>query len=66
MLHVPQLWMQLGLEQENVVIQFMPWIGVYHGEIDVIQWTWYFFHITSGRINTWNGVNQLKELFFLI
>ena len=18
----------------------MPWIGVYHGEMDVIQWTW--------------------------
>ena len=28
--------------------------------VDVI-----FFHITSGRINTWIGVNQLKELFFL-
>ena len=25
----------------------------------------FFFHITSGRINTWKGVNQLKELFFL-
>ena len=24
-----------------------------------------FFHITSGRINTCKGVNQLKELFFL-
>ena len=24
-----------------------------------------FFHITSVRINTWNGVNQLKEQFFL-
>ena len=22
---------------------FMPWIGVYHGEMDVLQWTWYFF-----------------------
>ena len=43
----------------------MPWIGVYHGEMDVIQCTWYFFHITSGRINTWKCVNQLKELFFL-
>ena len=44
----------------------MPWIGVYHGEMDVIQWTWFFFfHITSWRINTWKGVNQLKELFFL-
>ena len=21
----------------------MTWIGVYHGEMDVIQWTWYFF-----------------------
>ena len=41
----------------------MPWIGVYHGEMDVIQ---YIFHITSGQINTWKGVNQLKELFFLI
>ena len=35
-----------------------------------VKWTWYngrdkFFHITSGRINTWKGVNQLKELFFL-
>ena len=45
----------------------MPWIGVYHGEMDgrdamdVI-----FFHITSGRINTWKGVNQLKKLFYLI
>ena len=34
-----------------------------------VKWTWYngrdkFFHITSGRINTWKGVNQLKELFF--
>ena len=25
----------------------------------------FFFHITFGRINTWKGVNQLKELFFL-
>ena len=35
-----------------------------------VKWTWYngrdiFFHITSGRINTWKGVNQLKELFCL-
>ena len=35
-----------------------------------VKWTWYngrdnFFHITSGRINTWKGVNQFKELFFL-
>ena len=35
-----------------------------------VKWTWYngrdnFFHITSGRINTWKGGNQLKELFFL-
>ena len=35
-----------------------------------VKWTWYngrdkFFHITSGRINAWSGVNQLKELFFL-
>ena len=35
-----------------------------------VKWTWYkgretFFHITPGRINTWKGVNQLKELFFL-
>ena len=35
-----------------------------------VKWTWYdgsdkLFHITSGRINTWKGVNQLKELFFL-
>ena len=29
----------------------MPWIGVYHGEMDVI--------------NMCKGVNQLKELFFL-
>ena len=34
-----------------------------------VKWTWYnghdeFFHITSGQINTWKGVNQLKELFF--
>ena len=43
----------------------MPLIGVYHGEMDVIQWMWYFFHITSGRIYTWKGVNQLKKLFFL-
>ena len=42
----------------------MPWIGVYHDEMDVIQWTWKFFFISSGRINTWKGVNQLKELFF--
>ena len=26
----------------------------------------FFFNITSGRINTWKGVNQLQELFFLI
>ena len=36
-----------------------------------VKWTWYngrdkCFHITSGRINTWKGVNKLKELFFLI
>ena len=36
----------------------------------MVKWMWYngrdkFFHITSGRINTWKGVNQLKELFFL-
>ena len=41
-----------------------------------VKWTWYngrdiFFHITSGRnitsgrIDTCKGVNQLKELFFL-
>ena len=35
-----------------------------------VKWTRYnerdnFFHITSGRINTWKGVNQLKGLFFL-
>ena len=35
-----------------------------------VKWTWYngrdnFFHITSGRIYTRNGVNQLKELFLL-
>ena len=24
----------------------------------------FFFHITSGRINTWKGVNPLKKLFF--
>ena len=35
-----------------------------------VKWTWYngrdiFFHITSGRIKTWKGVNKLKELFFL-
>ena len=24
----------------------------------------FFFYITSGRINTWKGVNQLRELFF--
>ena len=35
-----------------------------------VKWTWYngrdiCFHITSGRINMWKGVNQLKELFFL-
>ena len=35
-----------------------------------VKWTWYngrdiFFHITSGRINMWKGVNQLKEQFFL-
>ena len=34
-----------------------------------VKWTWYngrdiFFHITSGRIDTCKGVNQLKELFF--
>ena len=36
----------------------------------IVKWTWYngrnkFFHITSVRINTWKGVNQLKKLFFL-
>ena len=25
----------------------------------------FFFHITSERINTWKGVNQLKKVFFL-
>ena len=35
-----------------------------------VKWTWYngrdnFFHITPGWINTWKGVNRLKELFFL-
>ena len=35
-----------------------------------VKWTWYngrdiFFHITSGRINTWKCVNRLTELFFL-
>ena len=35
-----------------------------------VKWTWCnghdnFFHITSGRINMWKGINQLKELFFL-
>ena len=37
---------------------------------ELVKWTWYngrdiFFHITSGRINTCKGVNQLKELYFL-
>ena len=36
----------------------------------MVKWKWYngrdkFGHITSGRINTWKGVNQLKKLFFL-
>ena len=44
--------------------QFMPWIGI------KVKWMWYngcdeYFHIMSGRINMWKGVNQLKELFFL-
>ena len=36
------------------------------------KWTWYngrdnfHIHITSGWINTWKGVNQLKENFFYI
>ena len=34
-----------------------------------VKWTWYegrdyIFNITSGRINTWKGANQQKELFF--
>ena len=53
------------MRQQAITLAIMPWISVYHGEMDVIQWTWFFFHITSGRINTWKGVNQLKELFFL-
>ena len=29
----------------------MPWIGVYHGEIDLKQWTWSFFlyHVRAGE-----------------
>ena len=35
-----------------------------------VKWMWYngrdkLFHITSGRINTWKGVNQLQELILL-
>ena len=26
--------------QWDLLYCFMPWIGVYHGEMDVIQWTW--------------------------
>ena len=35
---LPYVYKKLGLLRV-----FMPWIGVYHGEMDVIQWTWYFF-----------------------
>ena len=45
----------------NLGYHLLPWIGVYNGEMGRDN----FFHITSGRINTWKGVNQLKELFFL-
>ena len=38
---------------------------MYHGEMDVIQWTWFFFHITSGRINTWKGVKSVERTIFL-
>ena len=49
----------------NHILNNMPWIGVYHSEM-----AWYngrdnFFHITSGAINTWKGVNQLIELFLI-
>ena len=30
-------------ELSKSTADIMPWIGVYHGEMDVIQWTWYFF-----------------------
>ena len=28
------------MEEGNSYSNIMPWIGVYHGEMDVIQWTW--------------------------
>ena len=54
----------LTLDNESGSTVFMPWIGVsrWNGRD---TWTWIFFQITSGRINTWKGANQLKELFFL-
>ena len=33
----------INLRDIHIFYPFMPWIGVYHGEMDVIQWTWYFF-----------------------
>ena len=50
-------WSQLKISQNVLnlsapIMQIMLLIGVYHVEIDVIQWMWYFLHIMSGRIKT--------------
>ena len=31
---------------------FMPWIGVYHGEMDVIQWKFFFFISRPGGLTS--------------
>ena len=38
-----QISIKFESHYSKLIKRFMPWIGVYHGEMDVIQWTWYFF-----------------------
>ena len=52
-IHVPVTW---GSRKSNYAVNCC--VSRWNGR-DI------FFHITFGRINTWKGVNQLKELFFL-
>ena len=44
----------------------MPWIGVHHGEMDVIQWTRFFFTSRPGGLTREKVQISWKNYFFLI
>ena len=75
--HTPNPWDLKLLLSFNVGLWFFDEATIWKKNIYAVNWCvsrWnghdimdviIFFHITSGWINTWKGVNQLKELFFL-